>query len=189
MLKSEKEFSESNHSRVRRYISLRTLFLYQKEGFSVKEFDLLFYKGEGIVSNVIKKVTKSDYSHVALVLDDYHLLEADWKKPLSIRHFSYRAEDYDIYRVEGLMEEHKDRLRRYIVDTINSPYDFALIASHLLNYFFKGKIVGSPNRFDCSEWIDLAFLYAGVDLLPGIAFSTITPEKLVKSPKIKLVKP
>lgn len=154
----------------------------------MQEFDLIFYKGDGFISKIIKKVTKSPYSHVALVLDNYHILEADWKRPLSIRHISYRSQEYDIYRVKGLTEEQKEKLRRYINETISAGYDLKLVLSHLFKYFFKGKLLNSPSRYDCSEWITLAFLYAGIELLPSKQPFEVTPADLSKSPRLKLVK-
>ena len=154
----------------------------------MREFDLLFYKGDGFISKIIKKVTAPPYSHVALVLDNYHVVEADWKHPLSIRHISYSSWDYDIYRVEGLTEEHKEKIRRYINETISAGYDYKLVLSHLFKYFFKGKLLNSPSRYDCSEWVTLAFLYAGIELLPNKQPFEVAPSDLLKSPRLKLVK-
>jgi hypothetical protein len=153
----------------------------------MESFDLLFYKGTNPVSKLISKVTKSPYTHVALVLDEFHLVEADWYHPLAIRHIVYRTGDYDIYRPQNLTEKQKAKIKAYIYETINSGYDYKLVMSHLFKYF-GGKLLDNPSRFDCSEWIDLAFLYSGYDFLPNVAFSTITPAELVKSPKLKLVK-
>lgn len=155
----------------------------------MEKFDLVFYKGNSFVSKIVRKITKSEYSHVALVLDEYHLLEADWRKPLSIRHISYKTQEYDVFRVEELTEKQKEYIKEFMMDTLNTPYDFTLILAHLLNYFFKVKLFHSPYRYDCSEWIDLAFLYAGVDLLPMTKSSTVTPAELSKSPKITMVNP
>lgn len=154
----------------------------------MQEFDLIFYKGDGFISKVVKKVTDPPYSHVALVLDSYHLVEANWKNPLSIRHISYPKWDYDIYRVEGLTEQQKKKLRRYINETIGAGYDYKLVLSHLFKYFFKGKLLNSPSRYDCSEWVTLAFLYAGIELLPNKKPFEVTPTDLSKSPMLKLVK-
>jgi uncharacterized protein YycO len=161
----------------------------RKERRDVEQFDLLFYRGSGVAASIISKVTKSPYTHVALVLDEFHLVEADWYHPLAIRHIEYRTENFDIYRVGDLDDVQRSRIKRYIYETINSPYDYPLVLSHLLKYFFGGKLLfNSPRRFDCSEWVDLAFNYAGIDLLPNTQISTVTPADLVKSPKLTLVK-
>jgi hypothetical protein len=155
----------------------------------MEPFDLLFYRGKGIVSKAVKQFSDSPYSHVALVLDEYHLLEANWNHPLSIRHISYRRSDYDVYRVVGLEERQKEKIREYIQQTINAGYDYRLVISHVFHYFFKGKLIHDENRFDCSEWIDLAFMYAGVNLLPYRLDSLVTPGELADSDKLILVKP
>lgn len=153
----------------------------------MQKYDLVFYRGNGPVSKLIQKVTKSEFSHVALVLDSFHLVETDWKYPLAIRHISYKFDDCVVMRYPGLTEEQGKKIERYLEDTINSRYDYALVVSHFFNVLWKSKLINDPARFDCSEWIDRAFHYAGIDLCPWEEFGSVTPADLSNSPLLNVV--
>lgn len=153
----------------------------------MEKFDLIFYKGKNIISKIIRLISKSDYTHVALYLGDFHVVETDFMLNLSVRHIIYKRKDYDVYRVENITAKQREKLEEFINMTISSHYDYKLVMSHFSNYFFDNKIRGSKNKFDCSEWIDLAFKYAGIDLLPSYNKSTVTPADLSKSPRITRV--
>ncbi|WGV59386.1 hypothetical protein QIH01_28605 [Brevibacillus brevis] len=49
---------------------------------NLKRFDLLFVRGSLPLARLIQGVTNSQYSHVAIVLDEYHIEETDRWFPL-----------------------------------------------------------------------------------------------------------
>jgi hypothetical protein len=66
----------------------------------IKPFDILFYKGNSLISHLIEKQTHSPYSHVAMVLDDKHIIEIDRNYNLRINHINYSSKSFDIYRLK-----------------------------------------------------------------------------------------
>lgn len=133
---------------------------------NLQPYDLLFYKGNDFISNIIKKETNSPYSHVALVLDDKHLIEIDKSYNLRIGHLGYSKQSFDIYRLkEPISFGQQMAINEYIYETINSKYDFIEILDILLLKFFKFTIKNDPNKFICSSWInDCLWSAAGIEL-------------------------
>ncbi|MBU8711290.1 MULTISPECIES: hypothetical protein [Brevibacillus] len=48
----------------------------------LKRLDLLFVSGRSPLAGAIQLFTDSPYSHLAIVLDDMHIAEMDWRFPL-----------------------------------------------------------------------------------------------------------
>jgi uncharacterized protein YycO len=130
----------------------------------MKPFDLLFYKGNSIVSKVIKYFTGSTYSHVGLVLDGLHIVEIDWKFPLKIRHLKYNSRNYDIYRIDNLNEKQKEKMLEFVNFKLNTEYDHWENIRFLLWKFFKIKTKDDIDKFNCIEFIVDCFKYAGISL-------------------------
>lgn len=153
----------------------------------MQTFDILFYSGKGLVSRFVQNVTKSPYSHVALVISERLVVETNWSFPVSIRPNEYEPKEYAICRVE-LTKEQADKIYEYIEKTLGSKYDLGQVIYHILHARFGTKIVNNPKLFTCSEWVDKAFKYAGVDLIPCEVDGSVTPADLFNSSRINLVK-
>ena len=69
------------------------------------QFDFIFYKGETPIARIIQRITNSEYSHVAMVLDGLHLLQSDWRTPVSIHHLEYPVDHYNVYRLKTELTE------------------------------------------------------------------------------------
>jgi uncharacterized protein YycO len=147
------------------------------------ELQILFYKGNGLVSRVIKRTTRSEYSHVALQLNELHIIETDYKSPLLITHRYWTNTEYDAYRVE-LTATQKKLIRDYMYARLGSRYDFLHFFSRFFNTVFGTRVIKRKGRFNCDEIIYEAFLYAGIDLLDGRA---LTPDALARSPHLRKV--
>lgn len=134
---------------------------------TIKAFDLLFIKGDTVISSMIKKVTDSHYSHVAIVLDTLHVAETDWRYPVQIRHGTYELGIYDVYRYrETLSEEQRQRMQWFIEMKKNTKYDLVRTISNGLFLLFKIPIRDAIDRMNCTELAYLMFKEAGVDLEP-----------------------
>lgn len=128
----------------------------------LKPFDLLFYKGNSVLDKIIKNRLESQYSHVALIIDNFHVVETAWNIPLKVRHFSYRLGEFDAYRIKNLSEKQKQKITLFIQKTLNSKYDFGEILFYL-GFGFKFK--DNPNEYICLSWIIECLKYAGIDVL------------------------
>lgn len=127
-------------------------------------------------------ITQSPYSHVAMVLDEYHIIETDWKFPVSINHIRFKNTSYDIGKVD-LTDEQKNKIKEYLISHIHYGYDFKLLFSHALHILFDFRITEDNTKFICSELINKAFKHAGVKLFDGFA----TPADLANSEKVKII--
>lgn len=147
----------------------------------MEPLDIILVKGNGFISNSIKRATNSIYSHAAIAVDRYHLIETAWNYPLKIRHISYRLGEYDIYYYPGMTEAQRQRIREFLLNALNFPYDYIQLVSHLLNILLGWKVVNSNSRFICPEVIDRAFQAAGIDLMPDRELGILTPADLARS--------
>lgn len=147
----------------------------------LKPFTVIFYKGQSPISKFIKRITKSDkYSHVALVLDNLHLLQLDWKTPVTIKHFNYSVDEYDIYELTfELTEQEKELLLQYLKEKVNTTYDWKFIISRFFNFIFDTPIINSKSRYNCDELIWEAFAHIGIVL--NAKDIKMSPEILSKS--------
>jgi hypothetical protein len=91
---------------------------------NLQRYDLLFVKGKTLESRVIEDVAHSPYSHVAIVLDEWHIIETDWRYPLKVKHMHYTPEEYDVYRYYGeLTYIQMDAMDAFLHEKLNTPYD------------------------------------------------------------------
>jgi hypothetical protein len=150
----------------------------------LQPFDILFYKGDSFISKLIKKETGSQYSHVALVLDDKHLVEIDRSYNLKINHIGYSKKDFDVYRIDENITRGQHRIMMdYVYKTLNSQYDYVEIIDILLLKAFNTTLMSDQNKFICSTWINACFSQVGIQLS---SMEYPTPQDLI-SDKIYLV--
>ena len=147
------------------------------------KYDILFYRGSNTISRAVKRITKSQYSHVALVINEYLVVETNWYYPVRFRRNRYlEHEEFTLKRVENLTEEQQEKIFEFISLYLDTRYDYIQIFYHVLNVVFGTKLKNNPNLYTCSELIDRAFQYAGIDLVPGREDGDLTPEELFNSP-------
>lgn len=153
----------------------------------LQPFDLLFCFSRTWIGRVISRVTRSPYSHVAVVLDRRHIAETDWRKPLRIEHNNYRETDYDVYRYHaGLTDEQKKVMGEFIDSMIGTRYDLLQTVTNGLFILTGFPIRDAPDRMNCSETVDKMFAAAGIDLVPG-ALGKVSPADLSRSEKLMKV--
>ncbi|MGD6897101.1 hypothetical protein [Bacillus infantis] len=143
-------------------------------------FTFIFAKSDSLISKMIRKISKSKYSHVAMTLDSLHTLELTWKLPCVINHFSYSLDRYEVYQLNfELTEEQKKIIKDFIKINIASGYDTKFVISRGMNLLFGTKIRNSEHLYSCDELIVDAFAQIGIELLDKDVF--LTPDSLSKS--------
>jgi hypothetical protein len=103
----------------------------------LKPCDLILVHGKNnFISEAIEEITKSNYSHVAGVIsDDGTLVEAEgFEKTGQVPLSKYT--DYDVYRYEGLTEEKKDLILKYISSQVGGHYNYFLLVIEFIRYVF-----------------------------------------------------
>lgn len=153
----------------------------------LREFNIIFYKGNSLISKLIKFISKSKkYSHVALMLNEWHSLESAWNNPCVISHFNYKKCDYAIYELRvNLSENDKIKIKKYIFDNLNSGYDYLYLISRGLNFIFNTPVINSKKTLTCDELVVEAFKSIGIILVDDDI--KLSPENLSKSKLLRKV--
>lgn len=137
----------------------------------IKQYDILFYKGDSFLSNIIRCITKSKYSHCGIFIDENHVVEINWNFKYKIRHIKYSKDKYDVYRCIANFD--KNMMNKYIHYTIGQSYDFGELFRCL-----GFKLKDNKSKVICSECVFDAFEYAGIRLLDC---DVVTPQDLTQS--------
>ena len=117
---------------------------------------IAFYKGKGnVINTIVRKWTKSPYSHAELILNDAETwlsISPFMKAKVSSRkNLVYDPVDWDFIEMETTKEQH-DIIEEFYDLTQGCGYDWiGLILSQFLPFRIKTK-----NRWYCSEWIAYA---------------------------------
>ncbi|WCK53826.1 hypothetical protein PP175_21290 [Aneurinibacillus sp. Ricciae_BoGa-3] len=151
---------------------------------NLQRYDLLFVKGKSLVSRTIEGVTHSLYSHVAIVLDEWHIAETDWRVPLQVKHIHYTPTEYDVFRYSGeLTFAQMDAMDTFLHEKLNTRYDTVQALSNGLYLLTGLPIRDAPDKMDCSETAARMYEAAGINLA---AFSC-TPGELAKVINLKII--
>ena len=163
--------------------------------------DILLFKGEdNILSKIIAWGTNSKYSHVAVCVSPDMALAIEAMAGKGVRAIDIRRipSEYDVFRVKGEHGFNLDKTVSYLVDKLNSRYDY-------LGVIFLGVIkllakIGLPFKdtankwqikrdYFCSELCYEAFFHGGgLDIVPEVPEADITsPGDISKSSVIEMV--
>ncbi|MGC5326418.1 hypothetical protein [Brevibacillus sp. SYSU BS000544] len=150
---------------------------------TLKRFDLLFIKGKTPISRIIKKITRSPYSHVAIFLYENHIAETDWQVPLQVRHLPYRPAQYDVYRYhKDFSPEQIEKMNTFLQEHLMAEYDTWQSITNGIHLLTGLPIMNAPDRLNCSETAARMLSTAGIDVPPGI-----TPGELSQLPILKRI--
>jgi len=88
--------------------------------------DILLFKGEGGLSRLIAWGTGSEYTHVAVCVSSQMNLAVEAIAGGGVRAIDIRQikENYDVYRVKQGNNYDLDGALSYLVDKLNSKYDY-----------------------------------------------------------------
>ena len=102
--------------------------------------ELYFSRSTSPLSRLIQYFTKGKWSHNAIKVGDYHIIDSRFPGGVRIRHFDLK--DYEILEVEG---DPRKALKH-----IEKRYDLRLFFWYGIKY---GKPWNDPNQMICSELI------------------------------------
>ena len=143
--------------------------------------NILLVRGSGLISWIIKVVTHSEYSHVALVISETEIIEIDSFKRVSIRKNPYS--NYDLIHVLDIPDRKRDKVVAFAKAQLGKQYDYAQLLEILFEMVFHTRLyLNSKNKLICSELIDLAFMSQRINLVPGKRRGCVTPEDIAESP-------
>lgn len=170
---------------------------------SVREYlktgDLVFCSGNYLFSKAIQKLTKSTWSHVAIIYKDEELgrvlvLEAEARIgirliPLSsyLKDYSYTRRPYKgkIFIAKLNTELKKENLNKGVsfgLDELTRPYDNWEIFRIFLRILFKKGKREKNRSYICSELVQAIYAKAGVTF--NFTDSYISPDSIWKDERV-----
>lgn len=146
--------------------------------------DLIMEKGTGIIDWGVKKVTNSEYSHVALVYDYPLIIQSHLLSGVHITNIDEIGE-YDVYRYKGgLSKSQKKIVKESSIQYLGIDYDLFQIFGYLWTAIFEGRNkFNNPNLIICSELVDLVYNKLKIYILRDRFLGDITPEEVI-NPKL-----
>lgn len=101
--------------------------------------DVIFSRSSSLLSKFIRIFDAGEWSHVAIKLDDNHVLDARFPRGVQIRHFDMT--EYEIVKIEGDITK--------AMQHIGKKYD--LLQFVWYGFRYGEKMWDNPNEFICSE--------------------------------------
>ncbi|QPK89720.1 hypothetical protein IEN91_04525 [Bacillus velezensis] len=159
--------------------------------------DVLFFKKKNsIISRLISRLTKSDFTHVALIiaydetLNIATVIEANRLIKTRISKVAVNKENV-VYSSGHISDEKLGKILRFAYKKVGTNYDYLQILGLFISLIFKGKrspLFNSTNKFICSELIDLAYFRSGIRRRDLLNLGNITPQELIEEYDLKEVK-
>lgn len=140
---------------------------------------VLFFRGKGFFSMLIRWQTRSRYSHAAILLDNGHIIESWQKGGVQISHIKDWSK-IDAYSVDGMTPDQWETAIKFAKSQLGKKYDLRSV----FRFLSKRKAPDNSKWF-CSELVYAAITIAGVELLRNIESSEVSPAILSYSPKLR----
>ena len=139
--------------------------------------DIIFIRTKSPISWLIRKLTKSKYSHVAILMSDSgnFLIESDFLKPVKIRKNNYTQ--FEIVHL-NITNEERLKLVSFLVDQTNRKYDYKRIAGIVLNILGLSdnkNLWNDYNKDICSELMVRGLTVLHSEGIPKEIVNAITP--------------
>lgn len=145
--------------------------------------DIVLSRESTFSSWVIRKFTKSDWSHAGLYFATDQLASAVPMKGVCYRSVDV-AKTREVYRCTGLTDSQKAGLKDFVTKTIGKPYDMKQV--FLLGWrIIIGKVDEyegdpNPNAFECLEFVSEAYASVGIKLCKCV--DNLLPNMITTSP-------
>jgi hypothetical protein len=176
---------------------------YEQAKNNIKTGDILFCSGRYIVSEMIKKISNSLFSHVALLIYwNEHILvlesvEDDGIRLVPLSHYLYNYENSkEKYNGEMFVARHevvaspdfdKEKIKAMCgkaIDLLNRNYDKDEIAKIVARIGLGIGRHSDDFEYMCSEFVDECFQQLGIELSRD-PMGFIFPEHIAADPNVK----
>lgn len=153
---------------------------------NIKKASVLACYGKGLLSFLIRKITKSKYSHLALIISPAQIIEADGCNGyIKYTNINYYKNCADVYDCDFLTDDQRDEICKYAISKIGQKYDYFLLFVLILRYVCGIKIKYKDIDSDvCSELINDC--YKSIEVLLSKKKFPI-PNDVIKSKLIRKV--
>lgn len=168
---------------------------YEDARGDIRDGDIILFRGESSVSQIIRAITRSSYSHAGLATwwnKRLMVLEAAGTgvvaRPLSrvVSHYNGKLELWTT-------DEALDREKVIESAKLELGKEYALwglariLRSILIGVGKQPDPWSPPEKFVCSQYVSYAWRAGGIDLAQGAADEFTTPEHIAKAPQLRQV--
>lgn len=140
--------------------------------------DVVFVKPSGPLSYLVAKIDGGDFSHVAMAVNETHIVEAQYFTKSRI----VPAYARDVLVMDlGLSDEQRRTIQQNAISITGRWYDYRLIVHYFLTNALQWDmkaIWNSQNNLICSELVAGLLLSVGYDGAVGLSERNITPREL-----------
>ena len=142
-------------------------------------------RGNHIVSRLIQRFTRGQYSHAAVILHDDSVIESISKGVSKFPKFVVKKnQSANVYWVD-VTKEQEEIIEKFLHDQLGKKFDTWMIFGFVLCTGREKR--KSRRRWFCSELVFAAFEKAGVNLLERTKPWLVSPTMLSYSPKLRYV--
>ena len=140
--------------------------MFRGEKMQCKTANILACKNNSFISKFIRFLTKSKFSHLAIIVSELEIVEADG----IVGHIRYRnISDYknyaDVYSCDNLNDEQINKICEYVKSKVGQKYDYYLLFILFVKQVFGVKIRIRDSDSDvCSELVNDAYKSVGIEL-------------------------
>lgn len=124
--------------------------------------DVVFIRGKGPISSIIRLFDRGEFSHVAIFVSDTEIIEAEYSTRVRIVEFDY--EDYEIVPMNFTAEEALE-IRNVAELLLGRWYDYFYVFVLWLRLAFGktlgDKYVNDPKKMICSELVAYILIHQG----------------------------
>jgi hypothetical protein len=133
--------------------------------------DVIAVHGTAFWDVAIEDVTRSKYSHVALVVGVNELIEAQGFERVCYRDTGFYVGHADVLRPKAINKKQQGRIVYYASSFLNERYDWLLIGWEALRYVF-GLVLPFKERDSkiCSTLVADAYRDAGLNICANIKY-------------------
>lgn len=146
----------------------------------------VFYRGQGLLSRIVAKLTKSKFSHVSIILkyDELTKIATVIESNILIRTRVTTIkidENHVIYDV-NVNDEIREKIIENALDCLKTKYDYFQDFGIFLSIILKiprFQFFDDGNKYICSELIDMSYFRAGVPRKNLDNLGDVTPQELL----------
>lgn len=143
------------------------------------DYKVVLYKDDSFIAKIIKLVTKSEYCHVSILIDNMFCYETNMFEKSHICIFNYDASKHDMYEINGEVSQYN--AKKFISKHIGNKYDYMEIIKILIkNNRFKDK----ENKYICSSLV-LEFIKKCTNVKVDKDVKIVSPQDLINLGVIK----
>lgn len=128
--------------------------------------DIVIVKGQGVISEAIEDIEDSIYSHVAGIVKENEIIEAQGFQKTGFEGLDKYKGMADIFTCDILTDEQRLGIIKYVESEVGSHYDWLLLFLEGIRYLFNVMLPYKEEFHShiCSTLWAYAYRSVGVDL-------------------------